>query len=560
MSRAIVIALFALLLQTPAAGRLTLQGRVVKVGTNDPVAQARIVVARVGGQLSDYRTGVADDGGRFAFRDLSAGTYRVYAEREDYLQSEYGRRTATAAGTPVVLSEGQPAPDIVIPLSLPGVITGRVMDRGKPARNVWVRLFRADYENRQRVLSRLDYAQTDDRGEYRIFGLVPGLYFINATPAQNPRVEGDTYVVSALASNANNNQSLVRTPGAAILAAGTLDPAAFDGDFFLPVFHPGTTDPAAATPLEVRSGATVSGVDLSVERTSAVHVRGRVLSGITGQPPTQNISVSLTGGRVSGPRSAGNVFDLAGVPPGDYILIAQTTTSDNRLFGAIPLTIADQDIENLTVTVTPGTTLQGRLTVEGRAPNDPEVARYLVELEETPGTPSFNPVRVQSDGTFTVTNVTDGEYGFSVERSGTSTTPFAKAARYGSDNVLDAPIRVRNDGANRILEITVSLNTAVLDLRILDDAQRPASGVTVAAVPEPGRRHRSELYRTAVSDAEGRVRLDGMIPGEYKLFASAEVGPRAWQDPDVIRRYESRGTTVRLSEGAMQDVSLRVLQ
>jgi hypothetical protein len=58
--------ILALLLQAPAQ-RLSLEGQVVALGTNSPVPNARIVVARVGGTLEDYRTGVADANGRFTF-------------------------------------------------------------------------------------------------------------------------------------------------------------------------------------------------------------------------------------------------------------------------------------------------------------------------------------------------------------------------------------------------------------------------------------------------------------------------------------------------------------
>jgi len=555
----LLISLFALLTQAPAGGRLTLQGRVVRLGTNDPVAGARIVVAKVGGQISDYRTGAADDGGRFAFRDLFAGTYRVFAEREDYLQTEYGRRGASTTGTPVVLTDVQPPPDLAIPLTPPGVITGRVTDRGKPARNVWVRVLKAAYRDGQRSLNMIDYAQTNDLGEYRVFGLAPGLYFVNATPAPRPRIDGDFYVVSAIASNANNNQSTVRTPGNAILAAGTLDPAAFESEVFLPVYYSGTTDPATATSIDVKPGATVSGIDLALAPGSAVHIRGRVLNGVTGQP-AQNISVGLTGGRASVPGSQSSVFDLAGVPPGDYLLVAQTTTLANRMYAAIPVTVADQDIENITITLMPGTTVKGRLAIEGRPSNDPEVAQYLVQLLGTSGLPGYSAVRPQADGTFTIEFVSARDYRFRVLRGAAPGTPFVKAARFGLDDVLDAPIRVRGDSADRVLEIMVSPNTAVLDIQVVEDNQRPARGVLVAVVPGPARRNRSELYRTSTTDAEGRIRIENLIPGEYQLFASADVEAGAWQDPEVIRRYESRGITIRVPEGDRQSVNLRLLQ
>ena len=65
-----LVLLLLALLQAPA-GRLTLDGQAVALGTNAPVAHARIVVGKVGGAVADYRTGIADANGRFSFRDLT---------------------------------------------------------------------------------------------------------------------------------------------------------------------------------------------------------------------------------------------------------------------------------------------------------------------------------------------------------------------------------------------------------------------------------------------------------------------------------------------------------
>src|SRR5574339_811756 len=92
--------LFVALLQAPA-GRLTLEGQVVALNTNTPVPRARIVVGKVGGALEDYRTAVADATGRFSFRDLTSGSYRVFTEKQGYLRGEHGRRLASGSGTPV---------------------------------------------------------------------------------------------------------------------------------------------------------------------------------------------------------------------------------------------------------------------------------------------------------------------------------------------------------------------------------------------------------------------------------------------------------------------------
>ena len=326
--------LFLALLQAPA-GRLTLEGQAVALGTNAPVPHARIVVAKVGGAVADYRTGVADANGRFAFRDLAAGNYRVFTERQGYLRGEHGRRAASGNGTPVWLVEGQAA-RITVTMIPTGAISGRVLDDGRPARGVLVRAMRASFFDGRRSLAMVDYARSDDLGEYRLFGLAPGIYYVTAAPPAGPRIEGDTLVVPTIPSNANKNQSQIRTPVVEALAKDLVDPAALDNRIFVPVFFPGTTDETAAAAVEVQGGRTVPGIDLSIARSPVVRVRGRVVDAATGQP-VQNVSVGVAAqeGRTitiaSSLVDASGSFELAAVPPGRYDLVARTTTTVNAL-------------------------------------------------------------------------------------------------------------------------------------------------------------------------------------------------------------------------------------
>jgi hypothetical protein len=252
--RPLAFVALGLLLQT-AAGRASLEAQIVAIGTNNPVPRARIVVAKVGGTVDDYRTGVADASGRFTFRDLTLGSYRVFAERQGYLRGEYGRRVANVNGTPVWLVESQAA-RITVSMVPTGVITGRVFDGGRPLRDVYVRAMRASFFDGRRSLRIVEYAKTDDLGEYRLFDLAPGIYFVSALPMDGPRIEGDTYVLPSIPSNANGNRSVIRTAGAEALAKGLVDPAALDTRIFLPLFYPGTTDATAATAIDVQPGGT----------------------------------------------------------------------------------------------------------------------------------------------------------------------------------------------------------------------------------------------------------------------------------------------------------------
>ncbi len=548
--------LFLALLQAPA-GRLTLEGQAVTLGPNTPVPHARIVVAKVGGSVADYRTGVADANGRFTFRDLTAGSYRVFTERQGYLRGEHGRRAASGNGNPVWLVEGQTT-RITVTMIPTGAISGRVLDDGRPARGVLVRAMRASFFDGRRTLNMADYARSDDLGEYRLFGLAPGIYYVTAAPPDGPRIEGDTYVVPTIPSNANRNQRQVRTPAVDALAKDLVDATALDNRIFVPVFFPGTTDETSAAAIEVQGGRTVPGIDLTVARSPIVRVRGRVVDAATGQP-VQNVSVGVAPqeGRTlsiaSSMVDASGSFELAAVPPGRYDLVARTTTNV-RLFGTIAIDVRDRNLENVTLAMTPGTTIRGRVSFTG-VPAGTTAPSSFVQLNRMPNYTGYS-VLLQPDGTFTMENVETGEYRTRIA-AGRRGFLVPVSARLGADDVTGRTFRVGPEHANTPLELVFSLASGGIDIIVVDGNQRPVQGATVALVPDAPQRNESARYRSASTDEFGKIRFDEVQLGEYRLFTE-DVDPPTWQDPDVIRRFESRGTRVRVVENARQTVTLRL--
>lgn len=556
MVKAILVAVSCLVLQASQPRPAVLQGHVVRQGPGTPVAHARVVAAKVGGSQGDYRTMVADEKGRFAFPDLTSGTYRVYASGDGYIRGEYGRRAVGGAGVPVVLGDGQTSPDIVVSMMPTGVIAGRVLDRGRPVRNAVVRALKPRYFDGERSLLSEAWAETDDRGEYRLFGLAPGSYVVSAIPRQRPRIEGDTLVTPVVPSTANGNRSEIRSPA----AVGTVDPFAFDHGVYPALYHPGATDSSAALAVEVRAGDTVMGIDFAVATAPTYHVRGRVTdAGAGSTAPAIRIAIARVNGDTDAPipsvRDRDGSFDLPGVPPGRYYVSAQVTERDTPTgYAVVPVEVGDRDVDDVAIAMRPGVKVSGRLSIEGRAlsPSDPPIS---VQLQGRPA-PCCSAVRVQPDGSFSVENVWPRDYQFRVIQAGR--TPWVKSARFGGEDVLNGPVRVDGELKGRQLEIVLGPNTATVDAMVVDGNQRPASGVLVIVVPDVARRNRSQAYRTATTDADGRAHIDGLAPGEYTLFASESVEAGAWQDPAVIRRHESRGTVVRVSEGATQTITLRI--
>ena len=131
------------------------------------------------------------------------------------------------------------------------------------------------------------------------------------------------------------------------------------------------------------------------------------------------------------------------------------------------------------------------------------------------------------------------------------------SARLGADEVTGRTFRVGPEHANTPLDLVVSLASGGIDIIVVDRSQRPVEGATVALVPDAPHREQSARFRSASTDGFGKLRFDDVLVGDYRLFTE-DVDPATWQDPDVIRRYEDRGTRVRVAENTRQSVTLRM--
>ena len=105
----------------------------------------------------------------------------------------------------------------------------------------------------------------------------------------------------------------------------------------------------------------------------------------------------------------------------------------------------------------------------------------------------------------------------------------------------------------------VSTNTGIADGSVQNEKSEPAVNVIVVLTPDAARRNRLDLYRTTTTDALGHFHMEGVPPGDYKVFAWEDVETGAWQDPDYIRQFEDRGKPVRINEGSTSSIELRVI-
>src|SRR4051812_264996 len=161
----------------PPSGRIT--GRVLAADNGRPVKRARVFASAV--ELPGGRGMLTDDGGVFDLTELPAGRYTLTVSKSGFVALSYGQRRPLQAGTPLQLADGQQLKGIQFQLPRGSVIGGHVLDEdGDAMPGVMVRVMRYQYLQGQRRLTPAGTAQTDDKGQYRVWGLTPGDYYVNA--------------------------------------------------------------------------------------------------------------------------------------------------------------------------------------------------------------------------------------------------------------------------------------------------------------------------------------------------------------------------------------------
>jgi len=586
-----ILFLFLLLIvsQQPQAPQpASIEGIVVTMGTGQPLAGAKVA-------LDPAEAGPGQDGpipcpnvpvpdmpepcgpkiatsgtdGRFVLSGINPGTYRLYATRNGgYVPAEFGQRTATGEGISVPLAPGQKMTGVVLQMSPTGTITGRIYDRdGEPLGRAQVQALRSVYRDGRRTMTIIQSVETNDRGEYRLFWLAPGQYYVSAKPDIPTRGPG---LPGLPATNAVRITDPARfgtyeQDSVPVVRKRALKTEEIIEETSIPVYFPGIVDMQMASPLAVGAGTVTGGVDISIAPgiVQTHHIRGRVIDGSNGQPLAR-ASVTAIPRTLEPLRSvpaaqsdANGFFDLAGAIPGSYFLIAQTRNS-----GVVEIEVGNRDLDGIAVVTTQGFKLTGRFMMEGRAADGREprlaglrIAR-LVRDPDLPGVPSaeFTSTSPAEDGSFRM-DVAPGDFQVQVRGLGNG---YVKSMRMGNDDVLDGGLHIRTAPENP-LEIVIGLDAGTIQGTAVNAQQQALPNRRVTLIPDVRLRHRADLYQSVQTDNSGQFRLQGIPPGNYKLFAWEGIETGAWLDPAFIRDYEDRGTTVSVRPAGSENVQLTVI-
>jgi protocatechuate 3,4-dioxygenase beta subunit len=520
--------------QTAATGsqeKSSVQGTVIDSKTGQALRGAEVVLGGTPGSWpaeTDRTEGsstTSDSEGRFSFDSISPGRYGLRATKNGYLPP-FARGGGLRASA-ISLSPGQHL-DVTLRLTPSSVIAGRVTtESDEPLPNVSIEAMKFTYQGDRRQLTNVGNGTTNDRGEYRIWGLSPGRYYVRAT---HPR--------------------------------GTVNRSS--AQVYVPIFYPGVSDIGRTQPLEIHPGDELTGIDLAFTPLHSVRVSGHIVNANSGVVKEAQVTlVSSSSGASyslsSASTDAKGAFEIRGVPPGSYILIGEqfgTNENEKTMRGRTSVEVGDTNVADVEVIVGPGSPINGHVKLEGKT--NPDLSKLTVSLDSQDDlasvgfAPDVGNVPVKADGSFTFRDVPEGSYRLKV-----TPLPDGYYLKPGGEGDADADVKVgRNHGA--AVELTLSSGAGRVTGTV-SKSDQPFPNAIVVLIPDAPRRGQPRFYRQAKTDANGKFTIASVTPGDYKLFAWEEVDRGAYLDPDFLQSYEDSGQSVKVEEGGSSNVQLELI-
>ncbi|PYV32714.1 MAG: hypothetical protein DMG22_12390 [Acidobacteria bacterium] len=379
---------------------------------------------------------------------------------------------------------------------------------------------------------------TDDLGQYRIFGLQPGKYFLAATLP-------------------NYSHSLAGT-GDGTSGASTTEQT------YVPTYYPGTTDPGSAQAIELRPGDDIGSIEFSVLPVKAVQLRGRLVNGVAGIPIQGGcVNLQPQGGsndwgglaRYACTEDAQGDFIIHGIVPGSYSLVANFNQQSHPMSARLAVQVDEGGADGVIVDLLPSVEVAGHVRFEGESPVKPEnlwLTLVPVDLPEIGGAGS----QPSSDGSFKIPDVAQGVYRVRLNGWGDL---YLKSATLGGRENADESFTVNRDTPSSTLEVVLSARAGHIEGTVVDDQKKPVANAFVVFVPDPNRRNREDLFRENGTNQEGQFVLAGIPPGEYTLLAWLSPQGVQYRNPDWLAQYETRGTAVRVSEATRLNLQVRAI-
>ena len=507
------------------SGRITIKDK----GVGGVVVGVRKVNRSSPINTEPFAKTTTDQDGYYRINNLAAASYEVIPSAPAFVIGGTNFRRAKA----VILGEDETIDGINFSLVRGGVITGRVTDaEGRPAIQQGVQLYRIEtpapnQQPAQPPLSPANGGVTDDRGIYRMFGLVPGRYKIAAGKGEDP-------------------------------FAPPTPPGRF---VYTQVFYPDATDNTKATIIEVTEGSETKDIDIVLGRAlQTFSASGRVVDEKNVAVPSLRFGFQRSVGEqrefvnTAAVSNSQGDFIAEGLIPGKYGIYMFPSQGDEVRIQNVSFEIVDQDVEGLTIRLSKGGSLSGVVVLETE---DKTALEKLAKLQlrafvSTPtGFGGSASSSISPDGSFRLGGLQAGTVNIML---GSFTGPMPMAgfqiARIERDGVA-VPRNIELKDSEQITNLRVVLahgNATLRGVIKIENGTLPDGAQIYVRLTKPG--DTSSYARPVLADARGHFLIEAIASGVYELSAQM-FGPGT--GPPKITKRE-----VNVQEGVANEIVVTI--
>jgi hypothetical protein len=530
----------------PQTGTAEIRGRVIAFDTGQPVRRATVHVSAPGVRFNSST--VTDELGQYEFGHLPAGRYIVVASKNSFVTMAYGQTAPGGSSRPVIVKEREKANNIDITLLSGSVITGRVLDEfGDPAVNARVTLLHAQFTQGQRRLLPSGGATTNDVGEFRIFGLTPGEYYLSATMSPNPLPN-----ISGTPQTTNDHNG------------------------YAPTYYAGTPFASAAERLTLAPGQVRSDISMSLVPTRLGSVSGFAVDAQGRPMMAGNVSAIARGEQTTGGGSGrirpDGTFLIQNLPPGEYLLRTGAAPLVAPGASASDLSAPEVSVANVAVNgddltgvrvspLLPATGV-GRLVFDDQAaaqsltPALIRISAQTVSPQDAIGV-SPAPTPVKDDLTFEL-KVPPARASL---RVGVPQPWQVKSIWLNGVDVTDAGILFNAGEDVSGIEIDLTDRAQTVAGTVVNARGDTIASYVVVLFPQERSRWVSAWNRFVAigrADAEGNFKVTSLPPGDYYAMALDHVDPTRWQDPEFLQTLTPEATRFSIGDGETKTLYLKL--
>jgi hypothetical protein len=512
---------------TAKTGTARIRGHVVAAENGAPVRRAQV---RVGSsELRENRLTATDEKGAFEFKDLPAGRYTVSASKGSFVSLTYGQTRPFESGKPLEVLDGQTVEKIDFALPRGSIITGRVVDEyGEPAADVQVAPMRSQFvQGRRRLVPTGRFASTNDVGEFRVFGLPPGQYYL-----------------SAMLRNFSFGDSDERTG-------------------YAQTYYPGTANPAEAQRIKVDLGQSISDVNIALLTQRTARIAGSVTDS-QGRPVTTGMVMAMPrggNGMFFGPGGNAQIkpdgtFAVSGVAPGDYTLRANSgfAPSGDAEFAVAAVTVSGDDINGIQLMAAKMVTATGRLVTQDAAAA--QSLRLPIRLFTAPANPDDSTMmmgngggNVKDDFTFEL-KVPPGKFRL-VPQAPPGWT--LEAVRQNGIDVTDSGIEFTAGGDASGIEVELSNHVSNVSGVVANSHGDLVKDYTVMVFSQD-----REQWIGNSRYQDGRFEIRALPAGKYYAIALDYVDSSEVGDPELLERIHTKATAFSINDGETKTLDLKL--